>query len=285
MFDDYLTVLRSQGRSDQTIKTYKTQLNKFLNWLIANNKSDIKPEDITSIDAVEYRAEMQEQGKKPATINTGLRSIESYCKWLVEEGRMDHNPLAKVRKVEEVQEPPKWLSKNERYKLIRTAMNEKDKRNTTIVLTLLLAGLRATELISLVPEDIALSDRKGTITVRLGKGNKRRVVMIPKELRDCLGEYLLENATAKWLFASQRGEQLTYIGLYQLMGMIGKKSHIDNLTPHVLRHTYCHDLIVKGIDIVMVAKLAGHAKLETTMLYTQPGAEEMQAAVEKLNFT
>lgn len=284
MFDDYIAVLVSQGRSSDTIKTYKTQLTKFFSWLESNNES-AEPEEITSIDAVEYRSYLQEQGKKPATINTALRSIEAYCTWLVGEGRMSHNPLSKVKKVEQVQEIPKWLDKSEKYRLIRTAIHEKDKRNETIVLTLLLAGLRASEIINLTPEDVALSERKGSITVKAGKGNKRRVVPIPRDLRECLGEYLTERATKRWLFDSQRGEKLTYIGLYQFIDSIGKKAGIDDLTPHVLRHTYCHDLVNKGVRIELVAKLAGHSKIETTMIYTQPGEQEMQAAVEKLGFS
>lgn len=284
MIEDYLVSLKGQGRSEHTIRTYRMQLNMFFKWLIDNNEN-VKTDEVTSIDAVEYRRYLQEQGKKPATINTALRSIEAYCKWLIEEGRMNHNPLAKVRKVEEVQDPPKWLTKSEKYRLIRAAIHEKDKRNTAIVLTLLLAGLRASEITSLIPEDVAISERKGTITVRAGKGNKRRIVMIPKELRECLSEYLYERVTAKWLFDSQRGDQLTYIGLYQFIETMGSKANIEGLTPHVLRHTYCHDLFVQKVPIEMIAKLAGHSKLETTMLYTQPGEQEMQAAVEKLGFS
>lgn len=279
-----MAVLVNQGCSTDTIKTYKAQLNKFFEWMAAHNES-VKPEEITAIDAVEYRSHLQEQGRKPATINTALRSIEAYCSWLVEEGRLSHNPLGKVKKIDQVQEVPKWLDKSEKYRLIRTAIHEKDKRNETIIFTLLLAGLRASELVRLVPEDIAISDRKGSITVRSGKGNKRRVVPIPKELRERFTDYLPTRTASKWLFDSQRGEQLTYIGLYQLVDSIGKKAGIENLTPHILRHTYCHDLVSKGVAIEIVAKLAGHSKIETTMLYTLPGEQEMQAAVEKLNYT
>lgn len=284
MFDDYMAVLVNQGRSADTIKTYKAQLNKFFTWMAVHNES-VKPEEITAIDAVEYRAYLQEQGKKPATINTALRSIEAYCSWLVEEGRLSHNPLAKVKKIDQVQEMPKWLDKSEKYRLIRTAIHEKDLRNKTIIFTLLLAGLRASELVRLVPEDIAISERKGNITVRTGKGNKRRTVQIPKDLRECFSAYLPTRAMGKALFDSQRGERLTYIGLYQLVDTIGKKAGIDNLTPHMLRHTYCHDLVRQGVAIEIVADLAGHSKIETTRLYTLPGEQEKQAAVEKLGFS
>lgn len=283
MLNDYLSVLKATGKSKETIKTYQSQLNKFMEWLKINgDTTDSK--QITSIDAVEYRTYLQEVRKlKPASINTALAAIESFCKWMMEEGHIDHNPLAKVKNVEEVKSPPKWLEKSEKYRLIRTVLQEKSKRNQAIVFTMLLAGLRVSELVSLTPEDIYLSERKGTLSV-IGKGNKRRTVPIPQELRECLSSYLMDNAGLRWLFASQRGEQISVKGVQHLCATIGEKAKID-LTPHVLRHTYCHDLVNKGIRIEIVAQLAGHSSIETTRIYTQPGEQELQSAVEKLNFT
>lgn len=284
MFNNYLLSLKATGKSEQTIKTYRSQFNKFMEWLEINGGTNDHKE-ITSIDAVEYRTYLQEIRKlKPSSINTALAAIESFCIWMMEEGYIDHNPLAKVKNVEEVKNSPKWLDKSEKYRLIRTVLQDKSKRNQAIMFTLLLSGLRVSELVSLTPEDIYLSERKGTLTV-IGKGNKRRTVPLPKELRECLTEYLLENAGIQWLFGSQRGAQITVKGVQHLCAAIGKKANIKNLTPHVLRHTYCHDLVSKGISIELVAKLAGHAKIETTMIYTQPGEQEMQAAVEKLGFS
>ena len=284
MIDDYLAALQAVGKSEQTIKTYRSQLNQFMKWLAENGGTN-DPKNITSIDAVEYRTYLQDvRGLKPASINTALAAIEAFCTWMLDEGHINHRPLAKVRKVEEVQEAPKWLDKSEKYRLIRTTLNEKNKRNKAIIFTLLLAGLRVSELTSLKPDHIAISERKGTITVT-GKGNKRRTVPMPKELREYLSDYLVDNAGVQWLFGSQRGEQLTVKGVQYLCSVIGKKAGIENLTPHVLRHTYCHDLVSKSVAIEIVAKLAGHSKIETTMLYTLPGEQEMQEAVEKLGFS
>ena len=189
MYEDYMASLAARGRGESTLRTDREQLKLFYQWA-DDNERDLRPEDITSMDAVEYRDWLQEQGKMPATINKALQAISAYCAWLCEEGRLDHNPLARVSKVQEVQTAPKWLDKNEKYSLIRAAFKEKDIRNTAIIFTLLLAGLRATELIELTPDDVTLGERKGAILIRKGKGNKRRTVPIPKELRECFEEYL-----------------------------------------------------------------------------------------------
>lgn len=286
MINKYFNHLLTTGKSDNTIKTYRRQLTSFFTWLESNSDCN-DPKSITSIDAVEYRRYLQETKKlKPASVNTALATIEAFCIWMQKEGYMNHNPLADVKRVEQVQEAPKWLSKNEKYRVIRTALNEKNKRNAVIILTLLMTGLRAEELINLQPEDVLISERKGSLIVRAGKGNKRRVVPIPNDLRKCLGEYLVtENATGTWLFRSQRADQLTYDGLYNLCVTIGKKANVEALTPHILRHTYGHDLVVSGVRIDIVAKLMGHSKIDTTLIYTQPGEEELQNAVEKISFT
>jgi site-specific recombinase XerD len=285
MLDKYFTNLAAMGKSPATIKTYKTQLKKFFDWVVETG-GDPDPKEVCTADISEYRNCLQELGKKPATVNTALAVIEAFCAWMVEEGYIEHNPAKKVRKVEQVQEAPKWLTKSERAKLIRVVEKEKDIRNTVIMFTLLFAGLRAAELINLKHDDVLITDRKGCIVIRQGKGNKRRVVPIERDLRYWLGKYMTEDHIAgKWLFDSQRGEQLTYIGLYQLVQTIGKKVGLEDLTPHILRHTYCHDLVVRRVDLAMIARLAGHSKLETTMLYTQPGMEELEKAVDKLSYT
>jgi site-specific recombinase XerD len=284
MLEQYLRALRAEGKSDKTISTYRTQISRFLNWL--KEQGDADPLKITSIDAVEYRGHLQNVlGHKPSSVSLALASIETFCKWMQSEGYRDHNPLEKVKRPAQVKDAPKWLGKNEKYRVIRTALNENDRRNTAIILTMLMTGVRVSELVNLKPTDIVISERKGTLTVR-GKGNKTRTIPMPSDLRNCLGEYLVEErAAAEWLFDSQRGDQISPKGVQHLCATIGEKAKVDGLTPHVLRHTFCHDLVAQGVNVFLVAKLAGHVKIETTMIYAQPGEEELQAAVEKLGFT
>lgn len=285
MVEKYLAHITGMGKSPATIKTYKTQLTKFFKWMEETDGTQ-DPKEIGTADVSEYRNYLLELGKKPATINTARAVLEAFCAWMVQEGYIPRNPVTKVRKIEQVQEPPKWLTKSQRSKLLRVLEKEKDVRNIAIVHVLLFTGLRASELVQLKHDDIMIKDHKGTLVVRHGKGNKRRTVPIERDTREWLGRYMTEvHPTGPWLFPSQRGDRLTYIGLYQLVQTIGLKAGIEDLTPHVLRHTYCHDLITRHVDIGTVAVLAGHSKIETTLLYTKPGSEELQKAVDKLSYT
>jgi integrase/recombinase XerC len=50
----------------------------------------------------------------------------------------------------------------------------------------------------------------------------------------------------------------------------------------VLRHSFCTNLVRDGADLVLVAELAGHRRLETTRRYSLPSDADRQAAVEAL---
>ncbi len=56
------------------------------------------------------------------------------------------------------------------------------------------------------------------------------------------------------------------------------------MTPqaHVLRHTFATTLVRGGTDLVIVAELLGHARLETTRGYTRPTAEDRTKALDLL---
>lgn len=285
MQDQYLSSLIVEGKSPATIRTYRLQISKFFKWMEQHGSIE-DPREITSVDAADYRNWLQAEGKLPRTVNTALASIEAFCCWMVDQGYIDYNPVAKVRRVEQVEEAPKWLNRSERGRLIRFAEREKDIRNTAVILTLLMSGLRAAELCELKHDDIVIGDRKGSIIVRKGKGNKRRVVPIERDLRHWLSKYIANrHPTGDWLFPSQRGNQLTYMGVYQLCQAVGNKAEMDNLTPHMLRHTFGHELAVRGVQLQIIQKLMGHSKMDSTAVYIQPGEEELQAAVEKLSFT
>lgn len=66
------------------------------------------------------------------------------------------------------------------------------------------------------------------------------------------------------------------------MAEVGRLAGIDNMTPHVLRHTFGRGLIDAGVDLVTVKTLMGHKRLDSTAHYTKPSVNDLQVAVEKL---
>ena len=158
------------------------------------------------------------------------------------------------------------------------------------------AGARIGEIVALDVDDVALSARKGALRI-LGKGERVREVPVHPKLRTVLAGWLDErpnwpgakntavpgakNTAA--LFLNQRGGRLSVKAAHDVITGIATRAGLDDqITAHVLRHTFATTLVRGGTDLVIVAELLGHARLETTRGYTRPTAADRARALDLL---
>jgi site-specific recombinase XerD len=152
-------------------------------------------------------------------------------------------------------------------------------RDLSLVGLMLLDGLRSREVLQLRLEDFRLSEAQ--IRVR-GKGNKFRVLPLPKETIQALQSYLhLERplTNSPYLFVSlkgpRRGQPMTPAGLRSLFRHHRRTSHVPQANPHRLRHTFGTDMVRAGISVPALMHLMGHAHIRTTMLYVQLSPQDV----------
>src|ERR1019366_5566438 len=85
------------------------------------------------------------------------------------------------------------------------------------------------------------------------------------------------------LFLNQRGQRLSVRGAHDIITGIAAAAGLDDdTTVHILRHTFATALVRGGTDLVIVAELLGHARLETTRGYIRPSAEDRTRALDLL---
>jgi len=142
------------------------------------------------------------------------------------------------------------------------------------------------ELAALNRDDVAISARKGVVTVRRGKGERYRQVPLNAEARDTLHAWLdkrnaLPGSDGPALFLSLKGQRLSARAIDLTVRRLAQQADLD-ASAHTLRHTCLTRLVRAGNDIVLVAELAGHARLETTRRYSLPSAADRQAAMDAL---
>ncbi len=137
-------------------------------------------------------------------------------------------------------------------------------------------------------DDVALSARKGKLRI-YGKGERVRGVPIHPQLRVALSAWLDERPDwpgakeSPAVFLNQRGGRLGVRGAHGIITGIAADAGLDDdTTAHVLRHSFATTLVRGGTDLVIVAELLGHARLETTRVYTWPTAEDRAKALELL---
>ncbi len=130
-------------------------------------------------------------------------------------------------------------------------------------------------------EDVKISARKGSLHL-VGKGEKSRDVPVVPELREALQDWLTQRpeTDSPALFISRRGRaRMTTDAIDDVLHGIARNAGLDDeVTAHVLPPTYATVKIRNGVDIVSVAQLMGHARLDTTRAYTRPSAADLEQA-------
>jgi len=293
-FADYLR--RTRDATPATVRGYVRDVAAFAKWFEQTTGERATPEVVTPTDVREYRGWMQRQGLKAATINRRLHALRAWLDWAQAEGVIRSNPAAKVKIIAEADHGPRWLDKRERYALQRAAERILQtarlhypqrwvvyERDALLVLWLLNTGLRAGEVVRLSVDDLTLTARKGQVLVQ-GKGRKQRTVPLNAEARRAAQRWLKVRAeagiTAPILWST--GGALTTRTVQRAVARVAKEARLENVTPHVLRHTFAKSLIDAGSGLEKVAKLLGHSSLDTTRRYVEPGRQDLERAVENL---
>jgi len=285
----FIADLKRQEAAAKTVANYLSDLNCFARWFTQTTGEGFAAANVTPTDIRDYRSYLQTtQGRAPATVNRRLAALRRFFGWAIGAGVASENPTLSVKGVQSVPQGPRSLEKREVDKLIRMA--EKDatdgpgKRNLAILVTLRHTGLRVGELCDLRLSDVLISERKGAVTVRSGKGNKHRVVPLNNDARKAISVYLevRPKMVDDHLFMGQRGEPLRPQGVELIVAKYASIAGLENVTPHVLRHSFAKQVLDSGTDLVAVARLLGHERLDSTARYTQPSERDLEKAVERL---
>lgn len=299
---NYVDWLQERGKRPNTIKRYQGTLEEFKKWYEDTNDYPFKPENITTMDINEWKQYLMEIAKTKsgknkgknlsvATVATMIERLKPFFKYLAETGKIQSDPGAFVKppKIQNKSDA-KWLDRIERSRLLRYLEDHelieknpwKSYRNMAIVYVMMQGGLRVSEVASLKTNDI----EDGFIYVRDGKGGKARKVPMNSDIVKVTEKWIEQRNTRKidspYLFLSQKRGPLSVVGIENLFKTIRKHTGLEELTPHVLRHTFGHDLIQKGVPISYVAELMGHSDMNTTRIYVTPGQKEKKEAVELL---
>lgn len=290
--EQFQAYLAARDRSPKTMHGYGSDLKQFEKWLG-------RPlESMTNADVRAYRDHLFEVGASANTISRHLASLASFGMWGETRGGLfAENPALHVEQVEVSILAPRWLNKGQKRKLLQAVEEDARKakeryprlwllrfRDAVMVRFLLHTGLRVGELCDLRLSDLMLGERKGSVLVRRGKGRKQRIVMLMNETRKDLAEWLKVRppVSSDCLFVGQVGEAIQPRLVQRVVQRYAESAEIEDLTPHVLRHTFARSLLDSGATPFEVAKLLGHSSLDSTARYAQPSEEDLRNAVERL---
>jgi integrase/recombinase XerD len=249
--------LKIQKASPHTVTNYIIQNKKFLEFI---NK---KPDNITNQDIKNYIAQNLTDASS-STVIVFLAAIKyAYLKIL------DKDITSNIQRPKKESKLPNILSKQEIKLLLSKIKHEK----SYLMISLMYAcGFRVSEITNLQLQDINLKEKIGM--VKQSKNKKDRMFNIPEFLFDAINEQIEKQKilNQKYLF-SGRGEKISIRNIQKIIKNAGTKAQLNNIHPHMLRHSFATHLLESGVDIRKIQELLGHSDLSTTQIYTHVSTE------------
>lgn len=276
------TLYLEQGVSENTLAAYRSDLEKFCQFLKDKDLLAVRSDDIEAYLA--YRVDL---GLKSRSTARSISALKRFYQYFVREKAIADSPMVSISQPKAGQSLPKTLSEAEVEALlaapdIEDAMGLRDKA----MLELLYAtGLRVTELVGLRMEQINL--RQAVVFVK-GKGNKERLVPLGEEAMYWLEQFLkvgrsqmIKHAT-DFVFPSKRGIGMTRQTFWHRIKHYAILASVESpLSPHTLRHAFATHLLNHGADLRVVQMMLGHSDLSTTQIYTHVANERLKSVHEQ----
>ena len=252
MIDD----MRARRFSEDTQRDYVRNVRNFAAFLGQS------PDTATKEDLRRFRLHMAQQQISPGSINAAIAALRFFFTVTLERPDL----VRPLRIVTEPRRAPVVLSQEEVARLLEAAPGLKYKAALSVAYG---AGLRVSEVANLKVSDI--DSQRMTLRVEQGKGQRDRYVMLSPQLLELLRDWWQAARPQVWLFPGQN--PINPMTPRQLNRAVTAAKDLAGITkrvsPHTLRHSFATHLLEQGVDIRVIQVLLGHAKLETTALYTR----------------
>lgn len=277
----FCRALNAAGRSASTQRSYMYLLQQWGRWLEQQDSSWCTVSD----DLVEDFIEEYAQGHSRTSTALMITCLRSFYRWCVRRRHISRSPLENVPSSARDRPLPRAIPSWQIHELLRRLNDPPDeltfddlvewRRNRRIVLLYLYTGIRLAELAALDWDDLDIE----AATLRVwGKGGRERVVPVHPTMCDELRPLAGQGP----IFISRRGGRLTASGISEMFRRFVRDTLGFSMTAHQLRHTFATELRRRGVDIRSIQQLMGHAKLDTTAIYTLVYPDDLVGAVSTL---
>lgn len=281
MIDKTISPLRQRMIEDMTVRHFKEKVQKdyirhVKNFTVFLGRS---PDTATSEDLRLFQLHMTRNQVSAASVNCAIVALRFFFKVTLERPDL----VQRLTFVREPRKAPIVLSPEEVARLLDAAPGVKYKAALGVAYG---AGLRVSEVVALKVSDI--DSQRMMLRVEQGKGHKDRYVMLSPQLLELLRDWWRIARPRAWLFPGQNPiNPMTTRQLNRACHAAVRMAEITKrVSPHTLRHSFATHLLEQNIDIRIIQVLLGHAKLDTTALYTRVAVNtirEVMSPLERLS--
>jgi integrase/recombinase XerD len=286
---EYLEALKVQAYSGESVATHHENLLLFAEWC---DEREVKAAaDVTRPILERYQRHLFYLRKKnghPLSARTQhirISTLRGFFRWLARERHVLHNPASELllprlpMRLPEVVLTPLQAEAVLCVPDVGTPLGLRDR---AMLETLYSTGMRRKELASLTV--FSVSAERGEVMIRQGKGNKDRLVPIGERAIGWVMKYLEEvrpqlvaGADQGELFLTATGLPYAVDDLSRLVGDYVRASGVSKSGAcHLFRHSMATAMLEAGADIRFIQQMLGHAKLETTQIYTHVSIQKLK---------
>ncbi len=227
------------------------------------------------------------QGHAAASVIRAVSTLRSYFRWAEEHQLIRHDPTALLTAPHNRKSLPKALSEQQVRALLEIDCESRlGWRDQAMLELMYAAGLRVSEVINVCLHDVNM--QQGVIRVT-GKGGKQRLVPLGEVAQRAVSDYLqhqrpglLRGYPSDRLFPGTRGKSMSRQACWYMIRRRAVQAGIEqNVSPHMLRHSFATHLLDHGADLRVVQLLLGHSDLATTQIYTHIAKDSLKAMHSK----
>jgi len=278
MTDEAMSPLRRRMIEDMTVRKFveKTQKDyvrhvKDLTAFLRRSPDTAEAEDLRR-----YQLHLTDSGARPPTINSAVSALRFFFSVTLDRPEV----TKRLTFVAEPRRIPIVLSPEEVARFLEAAPGPKYKAALSAAYG---AGLRVSEVVALKVSDI--DSKRMLLRIEQGKGRKDRFAMLSPQLLELLRDWWRIAHPQIWLFPGQN--PVNHLTTRQLNRAVHAAAHMAEITkrvtPHTLRHSFATHLLEQNIDIRVIQVLLGHAKLDTTALYTRVATNTIREVMSPLD--
>ena len=234
------------------------------------------PDTATVEDLRRYQLHLVDHGVSPVSLNAAITGLKFFFEITLHEPDL----MARMQPVRVPRVLPVVLSPDEVGRLIAATGNLKHQTALSVAYG---AGLRASEVVALKVGDV--DGQRMTLRIEQGKGRKDRYAMLSPVLLELLRDWWRIARPTAWLFPGR--DPLQPMSTRQLNRPCHAAADMAEITkrvsPHTLRHSFATHLLEQNTDIRVIQVLLGHAKVDTTALYTHVATNTIREVMSPLD--
>lgn len=263
LINNYFKYLKGKRYSKSTIDTYTYFIADLIEYY---NDKDLKTIDNRAIELF-IETVFIKRHYSISTHRQFISAVKLFSKFYPN-CQIDELQLQRPKKSRKL---PTVLSQEEVIDVIRCSQNLKHR---AIIALIYSCGLRISELLNLRLNDINIDRRQ--LIVKSGKGRKDRYVVLAESFLPLLQNYFITYNPSIFFVEGSKGKPYSASSIRKFLHRYCKMAKINKtVTPHTLRHSYATHLLEQGVDLRYIQELLGHAKPETTMIYTHVARKDL----------